>query len=350
MGGGPSRDSFSDADASIAFAPWSPLQAPAGFWGEASDARWRWAVNVGLWEPHGGAEGPEFQLLLGLLPEGEEREGVLKLPSFLDRKRRLVGRLLAQRACARALGESDFGGFVIGRTYGLKPFLRRPLPPHLPNFNFNVSHDGRWVVLASDPLRLVGVDVSAPQWIRGDKEDDSYLDELENIISLGEQRRIRRETTVLARYAIFQRIWSAKEAVAKAVGQGVDFGFQRIEVTLDGEDSAQWPAWVPCPGRRQVEEDRRETEVTIDMWPRPDWEIKQHQLPGGHWASVALGPVEEAEDQHREFSATLRLRCRGVAAYARRTSVSPPCFEVLSIDALVPKASVAAFEALRARP
>ena len=31
-----------------------------------------------------------------------------------------------------------------------------------PNFNFNVSHEGDYVVLAAEPVLLVGVDVSAP--------------------------------------------------------------------------------------------------------------------------------------------------------------------------------------------
>lgn len=35
---------------------------------EAARARLRWAVNVGAWEPLGGAEGQEWRFLTGLLP------------------------------------------------------------------------------------------------------------------------------------------------------------------------------------------------------------------------------------------------------------------------------------------
>ena len=31
-----------------------------------------------------------------------------------------------------------------------------------PNFNFNVSHEGHYVVMASDPALLIGIDVSSP--------------------------------------------------------------------------------------------------------------------------------------------------------------------------------------------
>jgi hypothetical protein len=35
-----------------------------------------------------------------------------------------------------------------------------------PNFNFNVSHEGEFVVLASEPVAIVGVDVAAPGQLR----------------------------------------------------------------------------------------------------------------------------------------------------------------------------------------
>ena len=46
---------------------------------------------------------------------------------------------------------------VLGRTAKGKPYLVSPNPKALeyPNFNFNVSHHGKYVVIASEPLRLV---------------------------------------------------------------------------------------------------------------------------------------------------------------------------------------------------
>ena len=32
----------------------------------------------------------------------------------------------------------------------------------MPNFNYNVSHEGDYVVLASEPVCIVGVDIAAP--------------------------------------------------------------------------------------------------------------------------------------------------------------------------------------------
>ena len=38
--------------------------------------------------------------------------------------------------------------------------------PHTPNWNFNVSHEGDFVVLASEPVCICGVDVAAPAQLR----------------------------------------------------------------------------------------------------------------------------------------------------------------------------------------
>lgn len=351
------------------------LQATASSWGSASTARWRWAVDADAWHPAGGASGAEFQFLLGLLPEGREREDVLRLPDFRDRKRSLAGRLLARRACAQALGVEDFSSFALGRTKGGKPFLQAPLPEGLPNFNFNISHDGRWVVLASDPLRLVGVDIAAPQWVRGDREDDSWRVDLQSLMYDSEQRLVDQEETVRGRYSVFQRLWSAKEAVTKAVGCGLDFGLDRVEVELDGGPhlggllpdllsglglSTAAPASAPPDGpaafataaaaaASQRAAGPRAASASIDMWSRRDWVLTQHCLPDHHWVTVALGPVEEAVDANGQFAATLRLPGVDEEARRRAKSTSQPSsgYEILQVASLVPKALSAKHQALQ---
>jgi len=346
------------------FASFGPPLAPPSPWGPASDARWRWAVDAAAWEPCHGSGGAEFHFLLSLLPIAE-RPLVMRSPSLRDQKHCLLGRLLARRACARALGEASLSNFEIGRTKGQKPFLKQPLPPYLPNFNFNVSHDGRWVVLASDPLRLVGVDISAPQRWRGDAEDDKWLEDLSNLLFDKEQAYIAREATVRERYSVFQRIWSAKESVTKAVGEGLDFGLGRIEVTLDGVDpSSEW--WQSFLGRFSEQQQQQQqqqhgeqpmtvapspyADVSIDMWPRPEWEVRQQLLPDDHWVTVAMGPVEEAVDANGEFVGTFRVHQAGAASGGAVQQGPPgaaPFFEVLPVEALVPAVDAEAFEALR---
>lgn len=342
--GNPSSKDVRAANARLAMLS---LEAPAT-WGEVtSDARWRWALDAENWRPAAGADGEEFQMLLDLLPRNEERDHVLQQRCWRDKKRSLLGLLLARRACARALGVEGFAGLEFGRTYGGKPFLLRPRPDQLPNFNYNISHDGRWVVLASDPLRATGVDVAAPQRHRGDAEDDSFMEDLVLILHRSEQRCIRREPTVRQRYGTFQRIWSAKEAVTKGVGQGLEFGMERISVTLDGGESqaddwfASWwgqedevvdPCTAPDLDLGAV---LPTVSLEIDGFPTA-WDVEQYALPDDHWMTVASGPVEEVVDRNGEFTATFRLSHIDEEA-RRRARVRPiPALQILTAGDLVP--------------
>lgn len=113
-----------------------------------------------------------------------DAEKVSRYAHAEDRKRALASQLLQRSACARAV-HVPFCDAELRRTKGGKPFLVRvkfALPKrrlaevtnqanqrqrgHAPNFNFNVSHEGDWVVLASEPLCVCGVDVAAPGQLR----------------------------------------------------------------------------------------------------------------------------------------------------------------------------------------
>uniref|UniRef100_A0A977XV19 holo-[acyl-carrier-protein] synthase n=1 Tax=Amphidinium carterae TaxID=2961 RepID=A0A977XV19_AMPCA len=321
---------------------WESPVAPASGWGEASDGRWRWAVDVHSWLRFGSEDCEEFQNTLRLLPEAD-RDAVLRQQRWLDMKRTLLSRILARRACAKALGIDSFAGFEISRTYGGKPFLSRPLPDRMPNFNFNISHDGRWLILASDPLKLIGVDVAAPQLERGEGEDLSFISDLESMLFESEKAAIRASSSEIDQYATFQRLWSAKEAITKALGWGIDFDVSRIEVHLDPHiQTASLSGVLELLGLKQPSCDKLEAnrnipkaEASIDWWPRPDWELQQACLPGGHWVTVALGSVEEAVDRNGDFSKTLRLRGAANACLPREPEV-PPAFEQLTVEALLP--------------
>ena len=89
---------------------------------------------------------------------------------LVDRKRALVSRLL-QRRCLCTVFGAENDRLVLALTKGGKPYpdfsasMITPLPS-APNFNFNVSHEGHLVVLACEPVLLVGIDVSAPFELR----------------------------------------------------------------------------------------------------------------------------------------------------------------------------------------
>ena len=81
-------------------------------------------------------------------------------------------RLLQRAACHEAYGVAHTAALIL-RTKGGKPYLAARPDTALegtaepgPNWNFNVSHEGHYVVLAAEPLLLCGVDVAAPDQSR----------------------------------------------------------------------------------------------------------------------------------------------------------------------------------------
>eukprot|EP00913_Durusdinium_trenchii_P032673 g30582.t1 len=332
----------------------------------------------------------DFPNGLSLLPF-EEQQAVMQYRTLPDRKRTLVGRLLSLRACAQALGDPTYDHIQIGRTKGKKPFLHSPLPGSLPNFNFNISHDGNWVVLASDCLYLVGVDVSAPQIDRGEPDDETWFQDMTSVLTETERETIRRGKTHQERYAIFQRIWSAKEAVAKAVGQGLSFGLERMEVSFpeleeEGIGSLVWSAmgWSrseehpPKRGQTCRRLAVRRTHFSsllanLQGGARGDRQSKRledgrvlqgkpcKEFSGGSWVTVALGPVDDAVDADGNFKTTFRipglggpasveaLAAKGQTEASQNWIPKPSGFHQLSVDALAPEKVRKELTALKAR-
>jgi len=144
-----------------------------------------------------------------------------------------VSRLLQRRgtAVARRLPDESI---VIGRTKGNKPFDATPrTPDESPhNFNFNVSHEGHFVVLASDPSLLIGVDVSAPFHLRSGPslgDFDAVRKTFANILTLEEWDLVEACESEALRLGAFRRAWTRKESFTKACGEGLAFELQRVE-------------------------------------------------------------------------------------------------------------------------
>jgi 4'-phosphopantetheinyl transferase len=124
----------------------------------------------------------------------------MKFRFTADQKRALVSRLLQRRACFEATGV-PWKSVSIARTKGGKPFMaNKPMggaaPASLaPNWNFNVSHEGKYVVLAAEPNALCGVDVAAPEESRALAKKRAFseqLDMMKGQLSPSEVRRRRR--------------------------------------------------------------------------------------------------------------------------------------------------------------
>ncbi|KAF5470143.1 hypothetical protein F2P56_010676 [Juglans regia] len=128
-----------------------------------------------------------------------------------------------------------------------------------PNFNFNVSHHGDFVAIASEPLCLVGLDIVScviplkETVLEFVQNFSSYFSRLEwdNIVNAGSSDDILAE---------FYRYWCLKEAYVKAIGSGLAYGLDKVEfhntrwtsisVKINGEDVREWKFWLFELGKR----------------------------------------------------------------------------------------------------
>lgn len=107
--------------------------------------------------------------------------------------------------------------------------------PHLPNahpLRFNWSHSGEFALLALARNVDPGVDIEQP------REGVRTQELAERFFAPAEARALA-NLSESARDASFLQLWSAKEAVLKALGHGLSFGLERIEFVF-GDDG-----WLP---------------------------------------------------------------------------------------------------------
>ena len=309
----------------------------------------RWCVNSTTWNP----DDEEFNFVLGLLPV-REREGVTRFKHVADRKRAVLSRLWVRCAILRALASVEgaknklrMEDLDVKRTKGAKPFYAASLASaSAPNFNFNVSHEGDYVVLASETHAVVGVDVAAPGQVRAiggngsvERDVEALLRTFTSTLADGEIAAIRAKTARDGERAgedLFRRHWSLKEAMVKAIGVGLAMDLRRCEFAIDEATST--------------------ARVTLDGQPRDDWSFHMQAFPpivdssgirsDTHWITVSRGPISDIVDANGEFlNAAFSRRQFDAEAWRRILDQPSPPFELITVGDLIPNEHKDAFEA-----
>ncbi|KAA8539130.1 hypothetical protein F0562_025822 [Nyssa sinensis] len=216
----------------------------------------RWLVDISQWNPslH------DFSFAMSFLHQ-QDHSSITRFVKMEDRKRALVSRLLQYAIVHEVLG-IPFDEIIIKRTVEGKPYLEcDEVNWGFPNFNFNVSHHGDYVAIASEPICLVGLDIvshfspkkeTIPEFIQN---FSSYFSSLEwdKIINAGTSDEMLNE---------FSRYWCLKEAFVKAIGTGVGYrldsvefhhtGWTNIFVKVDGKELKDWRFWIFELGKRHL--------------------------------------------------------------------------------------------------
>ncbi|KAF3437751.1 hypothetical protein FNV43_RR20507 [Rhamnella rubrinervis] len=233
----------------------------------------RWAVDISEWQP----SSQDFSFALSLLPI-HNRTPITRFVQMEDRKRALVSRLL-QYAIVHEVVGIPYEEIIIKRTLEGKPYLEPgKFVQELPNFNFNTSHHGDYVAVASEPLCLVGLDIVSPviPWKETVTEFiqnfSSYFSSLEwdNIMTAGNCNDILVE---------FYRYWCLKEAYVKARGSGLTYGLDKVEF--------HHHSWTNIS-------------VKIDGKAMPEWRFWLSELGKGHLVSLARGHPSSATDSYKK--------------------------------------------------
>lgn len=111
----------------------------------------RWAFRFSDWEPVGS----EWLLILRSI-QAEEVARIMRFRFREDAKSAAVGRLMLRASVSKMLNV-PWSQIRLGRSEKGKPILENPNIPHCCP-SFNVSHQGDYVVLASDCGPYCGVD------------------------------------------------------------------------------------------------------------------------------------------------------------------------------------------------
>ncbi|KAI8323901.1 hypothetical protein GQ54DRAFT_88451 [Martensiomyces pterosporus] len=111
---------------------------------------------------------------------------------------------------------------------GSKPSLSAATRELFPAItDFNISHDGDWVVAGITKAGLLGVDVAHIHCPAG-MSVDQFIGEFSFQLTEREQEYLLHKSD--QRLSDFFRIWTMKEAYAKAVGCGITMDLADIEV------------------------------------------------------------------------------------------------------------------------
>jgi phosphopantetheinyl transferase (holo-ACP synthase) len=195
--------------------------------------------------------------------------------------------------------------------------------------DFNISHDGDWVVLAlqRDAASRVGVDVMELALPHFERDVASFVETMELALTPRETAWVLAATTGAGGYEARQAealrrlydLWTHKEAYTKALGLGLGFDFARLELRLG---DAREQRSVRCALLSDGKEEPRF--VFTELLLPPGAERGQAPPTPGEGTGlpsqlvVAQGPLQEA---HTQVSPPVALQAAKNAGWLRMTTL-----------------------------
>ncbi|WFD33788.1 hypothetical protein MCUN1_000605 [Malassezia cuniculi] len=249
-----------------------------------------WAVDISAWnrQPYtraevGGVASVDTQLaqfdadVEALLPSDAVPQ-VRRYLRAVDRVRALVARLLP-RILASHIQSGVWSDLDFGNESGGRPFIKSPQL----GFDYNLSHDGDWVIMAfsQTPGIRVGVDVMEIVLPPYEDSSDTFTETMALALTNSEKDYIleaETEDDVLAR--LFDA-WTYKEAFTKSLGRGLGFDFKSIEfafwdkhlLRVEGKEEHGYTfTEIALPhGAWHLDDDTKPSQVVVARGPSQQW-------------------------------------------------------------------------------
>ncbi|XP_024214004.1 L-aminoadipate-semialdehyde dehydrogenase-phosphopantetheinyl transferase [Halyomorpha halys] len=200
----------------------------------------RWVFDCFSWKPiH-----PELLVLFSAV-QAEEKDRIGKFVFMKDAKSSLVGRLLMRKYIHNSLSV-QWNDIKILRDVNGKPYYNNE---HFP-ISFNISHQGRYVVLAGESSSTkIGIDVMEREY-RGGKPIPAFFRLMRSNFSFDEWKTITNFNNEKDQVHMFYRYWCLKESYVKAIGVGITIDLKdivfKINTTMlkNGEYVKDTELWV----------------------------------------------------------------------------------------------------------
>ncbi|KFO76284.1 L-aminoadipate-semialdehyde dehydrogenase-phosphopantetheinyl transferase, partial [Cuculus canorus] len=165
--------------------------------------------------------------------------------------RLLIRKLIAEKLCI------PWNEIHLQRTSKGKPFLANNVFSISSNYNFNVSHQGDYAVLAAEPELQVGIDVMKTN-LPGSSSIPSFFHIMKRQFTEAEWDVIKSMSNEWMQLDMFHRHWALKESFLKAIGVGIGFNLQRIEFHVS-------------PLELEIGKVYKETKMLLDGDKEEDW-------------------------------------------------------------------------------
>lgn len=261
----------------------------------------RWAFNVAKWVP---TKKEWILIMRKVQTAGGERDKIRSFKYLHDAKATLVGKLLLRRFWWRGIGGTK-------EEYFSRSDKGRPQLENNSGWDFNVSHQGSYVVFAAEKGASVGVDVMKITDAQKDLSRFFYL--MKRQFTPGEWNAIEGAgQTDDERLAAFYRHWCLKESFVKADGQGLNWNLQRLEFGIKTKILS-------------TEDFVCDTSFSIDSKVRPDWHFHENLLDEEHSVSVAINSSEPRAPVKFETLRTIDDVIEGLADLSEDLSADKEC-------------------------